>query len=295
MSAAPPAALSPLRLVLLTLLALLAFAANSLLCRLALRHTAIDAASFTGLRLLAGALALGWLLRGRAEAEQQPGNWTSALALFSYAATFSWAYTRLPAGSGALLLFGAVQLSMLGFGLARGERLTRWQTLGLLLAAAGLVLLVSPGLAAPPLLGSASMALAGLSWAVYTLRGRGPGDALQVTAGNFSRAVWPAALLAALALLARWPAPAALDLAGLACAVASGALASGLGYAVWYTVLPRLRVTTAASVQLAVPLVAAVGGVVLLGERLDLRLLLATPAVLGGLALVLLSPRPAGA
>lgn len=276
---------------MLTLVALLAFAGNSLLCRLALRHTAIDAASFTLIRLVAGALCL-WLIarwRDGPRAPQQAlaGNWPSAAALFVYAAAFSFAYASLTAGTGALLLFGAVQASMIGWGLCKGERLRGLQVAGWAVALAGLVGLVLPGWAAPPWQGSGLMVAAGMAWAVYTVRGKvGPGgsnhgDPLQVTAGNFARAVLPAALCSALL----WGGAAA-DAAGVACAVASGALASGVGYAVWYTVLPRLRVTTAATLQLAVPVIAAAGGIVWLGEALTWRLMLAAPAVLGGIALV---------
>lgn len=266
---------------------------------MALRHTAIDAASFTLIRLLAGAVCLWCIARWRdgPRAPQQAlaGNWPSAAALFVYAAAFSFAYASLTAGTGALLLFGAVQASMIGWGLFRGERLRGLQMAGWAVALAGLVGLVLPGWAAPPWQGSGLMVAAGMAWAVYTVRGKagpaGPvgirqGDPLQVTAGNFARAVLPAALCSALL----WPGAAA-DAGGVACAVASGALASGVGYAVWYTVLPQLRVTTAATVQLAVPVIAAAGGIVWLGEALTWRLVLATPAILGGIALVVLGGR----
>lgn len=271
-------------------MALLAFAGNSLLCRLALRHTAIDAASFTLIRLVAGALCL-WLIARwrdgpRASGQGQAGNWPSAMALFVYAAAFSFAYASLSAGTGALLLFGAVQASMIAWGLYRGERLRGVQTAGWAVALAGLVGLVLPGWAAPPWQGSLLMAAAGMAWAVYTVRGRGQGDPLQVTAGNFARAVLPAVLCSALL----WRGT-ALDAAGVACALASGALASGVGYAIWYTVLPALRVTTAATLQLAVPVIAAVGGIAWLGEALSLRLLLAALAILGGIALVVTGGR----
>ncbi len=271
-------------------MALLAFAGNSLLCRLALRHTAIDAASFTLIRLVAGALCL-WLIARwrdgpRASAQGQAGNWPSAMALFVYAAAFSFAYASLSAGTGALLLFGAVQASMIAWGLHQGERLRGVQTAGWAVALAGLVGLVLPGWAAPPWQGSLLMAAAGMAWAVYTVRGRGQGDPLQVTAGNFARAVLPAVLCSALL----WRGT-ALDAAGVACALASGALASGVGYAIWYTVLPALRVTTAATLQLAVPVLAAVGGIAWLGEALSLRLLLAALAILGGIALVVTGGR----
>ena len=279
--------MSRLRIVALIALAMLAFAGNSLLCRLALKDTAIDAASFTTLRLLSGAVMLWLLVRLRGGTRHGAGNWLSALALFAYAAGFSFAYITLPAASGALLLFGAVQATMIGHGLWRGERLRRPQTVGLVLALGGLVGLLLPGLSAPPLFGSAMMLGAGAAWGVYSLRGRGAGDATRVTAGNFLRAV---PIAAALSILL--PGSAALDGAGLLYAVASGALASGLGYAIWYTALPAIKATTAATVQLSVPVIAALGGILFLGEAITLRLALASIAVLGGIALVILEKRP---
>ena len=280
------------RAVLLTLLALIAFAGNSLLCRAALAHTQIDAASFTTIRLLSGAVVL-WLLvvlrnRNRRGSVKVTGlgNWLSALALFVYAVGFSFAYIQLNTGMGALILFGAVQTSMIAFGLWRGERFTTAQWLGLLLACSGLIGLLLPGLSAPPLTGAMLMIAAGMAWGVYSLRGKGAGDPLQVTAGNFSRTV-PMALLLSLMLLSR----ASLDSAGVYYALLSGALTSGVGYAIWYSALPLLKATTAATVQLSVPLLAALGGVVLLQEPVTLRLLLAALAILGGIALVVLQPK----
>jgi drug/metabolite transporter (DMT)-like permease len=259
---------------------MLAFAANSLLCRLALQRTGIDPATFAGIRLVAGAAMLGLILavRGRSPG----GSWTSALALFAYAAGFSLAYVSLPAATGALLLFGAVQVTMIGRGLWAGERMDAWQAAGLLVAACGLVGLLLPGLSAPPWRGAALMLGAGVAWGVYSLRGRHAGDATSATAGNFLRTV-PMALLLVLALSRHRQ----LDAAGVAYAIASGALASGLGYALWYAALPSLKATTAATVQLSVPVLTAIGGVVLLGEGLTLRLVLASVAVLGGVALVI--------
>lgn len=279
---AAPQALPGLRLWGLTLLTMVAFAANSLLCRLALRDTAIDPASFTTIRLASGVVAL-WLIVLLVRRERTVrGNWPSALALFAYAACFSVAYVSLPAGTGALLLFGAVQATMIGHGLWAGERLGRVQLLGLALALGGLVGLVLPGLSAPPPVGSALMLAAGIAWGVYSLRGKGAADPTGVTAGNFLRGL-PLAAALSLALLGR----ARLDAAGIGYAIASGALTSGLGYAVWYSVLPSLRSTTAATVQLSVPVIAAAGGVLFLGEGLTLRLLLASVAILGGIALVI--------
>lgn len=269
------------RVALLTLLAMIAFAGNSLLCRAALIHSGIDAASFTSIRLIAGALTL-WLIVNMRRS-QTSGSWPSAFALFAYAACFSFAYIHLTAATGALLLFGAVQASMIGYGLYKGERLRAQQMLGLLCALGGLVGLVLPGLSAPPLINAALMIAAGVAWGVYSLRGRGAGDATAVTAGNFMRAV-PFALVLSLATLNT----ASIDLAGTAYAIASGAIASGMGYAIWYTALRGLAATTAATVQLSVPVIAALGGILLLGETLTLRLVIASIAILGGIALVVL-------
>ena len=274
--------MSPLRLFMLTTLAMLAFAGNSLLCRLALKHTGIDASSFTIIRLISGALALWLLVRLRPGTADGRGSWASALALFVYAAGFSFAYVSLPAATGALLLFGAVQATMIGVGLWRGERLRGGQLIGLMLALAGLVGLLLPGLSAPPLLGALLMLGAGVAWGVYSLRGKGAGDPTRVTAGNFARTLPLAAVLGLLSL-----SHITLDVAGMAYAVASGALSSGMGYAIWYTALPGLKATQAATIQLSVPVLAATGGIVLLGEPLTLRLLLATLAILGGIALVI--------
>jgi len=270
-----------LRTIALTVLAMLAFAANSLLCRMALAHTTIDAASFTAIRLVSGAIVL-WLLvalRGRAQANS--GNWWSAFALFAYAAGFSFAYVSLTAATGALLLFGAVQVTMIGHGLWRGERLHVMQMFGCAAAFAGLVGLLLPGLSAPPLAGALLMLGAGFAWGVYSLRGRQALDPVTVTAGNFVRAV-PFALVLAFAL---WR-ERSVDGTGMTYAIASGALASGMGYVIWYAALPRLQPTSAAIVQLSVPLLAAAGGVIMLGEAVTLRLVLASVAILGGIALV---------
>ena len=274
------------RIISLTTLAMIAFAGNSLLCRLALKHTAIDPASFTAIRLVSGALVLWLLVRMKHTTAKGEGNWASAFALFSYAAGFSFAYISLSAASGALLLFGAVQATMIGHGLWSGERLRALQTLGVLVAFAGLVGLLLPGLSAPPLLGASLMIGAGIAWGIYSLRGKGAGDPTRVTAGNFMRAV-PITIILSLLMLDF----ASVDAAGFYYAVASGALASGLGYAIWYTVLPALKYTSAASVQLSVPVIAALGGIVFLGEPVTLRLILASVAILGGIALVIVKKR----
>ncbi len=270
------------RTIALTSLAMIAFAGNSLLCRIALKHTGIDAASFTTIRLISGAVVL-WLVVRPGHATQGEGNWLSAGALFVYAAGFSFAYISLPAATGALLLFGAVQATMIGHGILAGERLRKRQLTGLMLAFAGLVGLLLPGLSAPPLYGSILMLGAGAAWGVYSLRGKGAGDPTRVTAGNFLRTV-PISLALSLVLFRS----VSLDNTGLWYAIASGALASGIGYVIWYTALPALNSTNAATVQLSVPVIAALGGIVFLGEPVTLRLALASAAILGGIALVIL-------
>jgi drug/metabolite transporter (DMT)-like permease len=295
--------MSPLRLVALTTLAMLAFAGNSLLCRAALKVTAeasfnIDAASFTTIRLIAGATVL-WLLvcvrksvleRSVVAARNYNGNWTSAFALFAYAICFSYAYVRLPAATGALLLFGAVQATMIGVGIYKGERVRALQFVGLVLALIGLVALLVPdpsALVAPPFYSAALMLMAGVAWGMYSLRGKGAGDATRITAGNFVRAVPFAIALSVLQINS-----ASLEPAGVGYALLSGAITSGVGYAIWYSALPALKATTAATVQLSVPVIATFGGVLLLDEALTWRIVLASAAILGGIALVVFMPPP---
>jgi drug/metabolite transporter (DMT)-like permease len=316
------------RLFILTSLAMIAFASNSLLCRAALKHTTIDAASFTFARIFSGAAML-WIVmkvRGRLRVERmasslvesrgaaqkfsstQPspqrrggsfspgekvrmrafhlseaGNWFSAVALFAYAAAFSFAYVSLAAGTGALLLFGAVQATMIFWSFRKGERLHMRQLIGLTMALTGLVILVFPGLSAPPFIGSILMIGAGLAWGIYSLRGQGEKYPASATTGNFLRAV---PLTAAVSIiLLPW---AHLDRAGIGYAALSGAIASGLGYVIWYAALSGLKATGAATVQLSVPVLAATGGILLLGEPITLRYLFASIAVLGGIALVVI-------
>jgi drug/metabolite transporter (DMT)-like permease len=256
-----------LRVLALTALAMLAFAGNSLLCRLALAQTHIDPASFMAIRLLSGAAMLWLAVVARGGARPGRGNWRSALTL---------------------LLFGAVQATMIGVGLRRGERLHGWQPGGLLLALGGLVALLLPGLSAPPVGRAALMLAAGVAWGVYSLRGQGAGDPTRINAGNFLRAA-PVVVALGLAL----PHDVAPDPAGVGYAVASGALASGLGYAVWYAALPALSSTSAAVVQLSVPVLATLGGAALLGEPVTARVVVSSAAILGGIAVVVLGRRPA--
>ncbi|HEY4165686.1 MAG TPA: DMT family transporter [Reyranella sp.] len=274
------------RLVLITTLAMLAFAANSLLCRVALRDTTIDAASFTAIRLASGAAVLALLVRARHDRPMEAGSWAAAACLFGYAAFFSFAYRQLSAATGAILLFGAVQTSMLSCGFFLGERMRGLQIAGLLVALAGLVYMLLPGLSAPPLLGAAFMIAAGLAWTGYSMLGRGTKDPVKATAGNFLRTVPFAAAL----FLTQQVGP-SVDHTGAIYAVISGAITSGLGYVLWYAALPALTATSAAVIQLSVPVIAALGGVVLLAEPLSSRLVIASLIIMGGIALTILRPR----
>lgn len=273
------------RTIGLTALALLAFAGNSILCRMALGGTLIDPAGFTAVRLGSGALGLWLLVAFRSRGlPRLAGQWASAAALFVYAAAFSLAYVSLSAGTGALILFGAVQLTMLLAGLRAGERPRPAEWFGLALALLGIFVLVRPGLTAPEPTGSALMAAAGVAWGVYSLRGRRSTEPLRATAGNFLLTVPAAAVLVLLAGGAG-----AWTVQGALLAAASGALASGAGYAIWYAALPGLTATRAALVQLLVPVLAASGGVALLSEAIPLRLPIAAALVLGGVALAVTS------
>jgi drug/metabolite transporter (DMT)-like permease len=286
-----------MNVAVLTAGAMVAFAANSVLCRLALRPGLIDPVSFLSIRLVSGAAIL--LLVTRLTARPRAagaGSWLAAAVLMLYGVPFSFAYHGLSAAMGALILFGCVQLTMLLAALRAGERPTPLQWLGLGLALGGLVYLVLPGIAASPLVSAALMAVAGVGWGLYSLLGRGARDPLAQTTGAFVRCVpLTLALSAVLASRAhaRWE--------GVALAVASGAIASGLGYVVWYAALRGLTTTRAAVVQLSVPIVAALGGVLLLAEQISVRLLLSSVLVLGGIALTIvtrapaIAPRPAAA
>jgi len=274
------------RLALLTALSLLAFAANSLLCRLALGRQSIDAASFTSVRVLAGALTLFVLQRFFAAGRPSPrSGWRAAALLFAYAACFSFAYGSLTTGTGALLLFGSVQTTMLLTALATGERLTPVAWLGLAVAAVGLSALVFPGLSAPDPLGAVLMLLAGAAWGGYTLAGRGSQAPVADTARNFLLAT-PLALVVSLVSAFGFRS-AVLTRTGVILAAISGAITSGVGYSLWYAALRTLSSVQAAVLQLCVPVLAAVLGIVFLSEVLSLRLVLASCMILGGVALVI--------
>jgi drug/metabolite transporter (DMT)-like permease len=272
----------------LTILALIAFAANSVLCRLALGEVAIDPASYTAVRLITGAAAL-WLIdtfRRAAPSAKFSGSWISAAMLFLYAVTFSFAYISLSAGTGALILFATVQITMIAVGLYTGERPEKSEWLGLLIAIGGLIYLVSPGITAPSIVGSLLMATAGIAWGVYSLRGRGASDPVAVTTDNFLRTI---PLAFGLTLL--WLSKLALTPVGFLWATLSGSITSGVGYVLWYAALPRLTATRAATVQLAVPVLAALAGVVALSEAISLRLVISAVVILGGVGLAISRPR----
>ena len=273
--------------VLLTLLAMIAFAANSVLCRLALGAGHIDAASFASVRVISGALALAAIVIYRSDGRvERDANWRSALALFVYMVFFSFAYLSLGAGTGALILFAAVQLTMFIVALRAGETFSALSWVGLILAIAGLVYLVSPGVTAPEPLGAILMTIAGIAWGVYSLLGRQVKDPTRATAWNFILSV-PLVIVTSLLFMRQFHA----TTTGVALAVASGVVASGIGYVIWYTALRGLAATSAATVQLSVPVIAAIGGVLLLAEDVTVRLVVASVATLGGVAIVLLERR----
>ena len=269
--------------LVLTALAMLAFAANSVLCRLALGQGLIDPASFAAVRVITAALVLlpivlpRWRVHGRSS-----GDWRGAAVLFAYLVSFSFAYRSLGAGTGALILFGVAQLTMIGTALRGGESFSGLGWAGFVLAVAGLIILVAPGVTAPNPIGALLMAIAGLAWGAYSLLGRGAGDPLELTANNF---IYLVPLVVALSLC--FAADRHLSAGGLGCAAASGSVASGLGYVAWYSAQKRLTAISAATVQLSVPLIAALGGLLLMTEAVTLRLMLASCATLGGIALVL--------
>ncbi|MER3429860.1 MAG: EamA family transporter [Blastocatellia bacterium] len=262
--------------------ALVAFAFNSILCRMALGGGEADAAGFTLVRLGSGAVAMTAIMAvsGQKPNPCRAGNWTSAFFLFGYAIAFSFAYLGLSAATGALILFGAVQLTIIGFAIYRGERPGKIEWPGLFLAVGGLVYLVFPGLSAPPLLHSILMSAAGVCWGAYTIRGKSGNSPIGETAGNFVKSV-PMIVVAATAFTSQMN----LSPRGLLLAVASGAIASGIGYAMWYSALPSISSTRAAILQLLVPLLSAFGGILLLGESFDPRSIAAGSLILGGIAI----------
>ncbi len=273
--------MTPLRVAALTALTMIAFAANSLFCRMALKETAIDPASFTSVRLISGAAMLWLLMRWQKQAPLAHGSWRSALALFVYAVALSFAYRTINAGAGALMLFGAVQATMLIAGFIAGERMSGLQTTGFVAAVAGLLILVLPGVEAPSMLDAILMLASGTAWGVYSMFGRGQANPAAATAGNFIRAV-PLTLCLSLAALPWLHA----DARGALYAVLSGAVSSALGYVLWYRVLQHMRAMTASTVQLSAPVITSIGGIVLLGEVLTRDLVVASILILGGIWMV---------
>ncbi|MCG6872307.1 MAG: DMT family transporter [Gammaproteobacteria bacterium] len=280
-----PAKPSAIRSFVLTLLALVAFAGNSVLCRMALGAGTVDAASFTSIRLLSGALVLLLILavNGKPGRGFSRGSWSASLMLFLYAVTFSFAYIHLNTGTGALILFGSVQITMILLALMKGTRLHLAEWLGVITAFGGFVYLVAPGVSAPPLGGFTLMAIAGAAWGVYTLKGRGSDDPLADTAGNFMRTLPLVAVLSGASVHT-----AQLSAQGILLAVLSGAVASGMGYTLWYSALRSLSASQAAVLQLLVPVLAALGGVVFIAEAISLRLIVSALLILGGILLVML-------
>ena len=267
----------------LTALALTAFAANSVLCRIALGQQLIDAASFAAVRVISGACVLALIALPRQRREGYPRTDVgAATALFVYMIFFSYAYVSLSAGTGALILFATVQLTMFAAALRSGEQFVLLAWIGLALAALGLVYLVLPGVTAPDPAGAAFMTVAGIAWGCYSLRGRGVRDPLGATASNFLLGIPPVVIVSFISLHSQQ-----VSVTGIVLALASGALASGLGYVIWFAALRGLTMTRAATVQLSVPVIAAFGGVIFLSELLTTRLVLASAAVLGGIWLVL--------
>ena len=271
-----------MKIFLLTTFALVCFALNSILCRLALKSDEIDAPSFTAIRLVSGAVVLSviFIFFGKKESEVKRGNWFSAFFLFANASCFSCAYINLTTATGALILFGSVQMTMTIAALIKGERPRILEWIGLIFALGGLVYLVFPGLSAPPFFSSVLMSSAGIAWGFYTLRGRTSTNPLADTTGNFVRAV-PMILIVCVPFLANIH----LTTKGILFAVLSGAIASGVGYSVWYAALKYHTATRAAILQLSVPVIAATGGIIFLSEEITIRLLIATTLILGGIVI----------
>jgi len=274
-----------LKTISLTLLALLAFAGNSVLCRLALNDDVIDAASFTSIRLFSGIIFLLFLvvIRTKKRINVKNGSWKSAFFLFLYAVSLSYAYITLDTGTGALILFGSVQATMIGYGLLKGNKLLLVEWVGLFVALVGLFVLLMPGASAPPLTSFALMAISGIAWGLYTLAGTGSKTPLIDTANNFLRTLPFIALLTILTFE-----NIQISNQGIMLAIVSGAVTSGLGYAIWYSALTRLTVIQAATIQLTVPIIAAFGGVLFSNEVITIKLITSSILVLGGILVVIM-------
>lgn len=261
---------------------MLAFAANSLLCRAALKTTDIDAASFTAIRLISGAITLWLLMRNQRIVLPPSNSWHGALFLFIYAACFSFAYLQLSTATGALLLFGAVQISMLTYGFICGERFSVQQTIGIFIAISGMIILLLPGVSRPPIGAALLMIVSGIAWAVYSLLGRQAINPLAATAKNFIYTI-PLVII----LLIFFQHNLNYDIEGIFYAFLAGTITSGIGYSIWFKVLPKLAATSAATVQLSVPVLATIMGILLLNEALTWRISLTSLAILSGISLVI--------
>lgn len=279
--------MTQLRIVIITILALIAFAANSLITRAALNQTTIDAASFTLIRIVSGALFLAlFIFCKKSVPNNKSGSWIAAAALFIYAISFSYGYGLIAAGTGALLLFGSVQITMTAIGYREGERLNKRQFSGFIIAILGLIILMLPGIAAPSLSGTLLMCLSGIAWGFYTLLGRGEVDPSTATANNFIKAA-PMAIIMWLVIKLTSAEQINLDSIGIMYALLSGIVASGIGYIIWYSVLPALKATQAAIIQLSVPVIVTLSGAVLLDETITLSIVIASIAIVCGTLLVL--------
>ncbi len=276
--------------IFLTALSLIAFAANSLLCRLALGDGSIDPASFTTLRLVSGMLVLlpvSKMMHEHHSANQKRNAWKSGLALFAYAGAFSLGYVTITASMGTLILVGAVQVTMLGWALIRGEKLNPLRWVGSIVSMGGLVYLVLPGVSAPDPAGAILMLISGTAWGVYSIRGRGAPAPISMTAGNF---LWAAPIALLLSLLFR--SSAHLETNGILVAICSGSITSALGYIIWYRALRHLSTSAASIVQLLIPILTAFGGILFLNETISMRLILASSLILGGVAMGFFHRKP---
>ena len=273
----------------MTCLALIAFAANSVLCRLALGNEVIDAASFTTIRLLSGAIALFIILTITGKAQKSAkksvstGSWSASIALFLYAVTFSYAYLSVDTGTGALILFGSVQITIIMLSMRLGVKLHLIEWLGVITASVGFIYLMLPTITTPSINGFILMTISGVSWGLYTLKGRGSKNPLKDTTYNFLRAI-PFVILLALLTISN----ATYSLEGVTLAIISGAITSGVGYTIWYIALGGLSSTQAAVIQLSVPIIAAIGGVIFVSETITIRLMVSTIIVLSGILMVVL-------
>lgn len=272
-----------MKTAILTSLALIAFASNSVICRLALGNNTIDASSFTIIRLFSGAIVLLFLVKFSNSTKRilSKGNWLVSSMLFIYAASFSYAYKSLDTGTGALILFGAVQITIILFAIIQGNILNNKEWMGVFISLFGFIYLVLPGVNTPPLVGFILMAIAGISWGIYTIKGFTSNSPLIDTCSNFIKTI-PLILILFLITIK----DATYSIEGVLLACISGGITSGIGYAIWYMAIKGLTKTQTAVVQLLVPILAAFGGVLFMSENISLRLVIAAILILGGILTV---------